>query len=84
MNCSVIFKIFMLYKGYTCLSMPTYNTYCSFIVAAVFYGNYFEVYAEIWDRCRHDPNILIVWYEDLIRVSKTSNIVINLKNEKIT
>lgn len=44
-----------------------------FINIAVAFGNHFDVYAEIWDKCREDPNILIVWYETLVRVSKPSN-----------
>ena len=33
------------------------------------YGNFFDLMAETWDKCRDDPNILIVWYEDLVLVS---------------
>ena len=28
----------------------------------------FDIYADFWDNHRDDPNILIVWFEDLKKV----------------
>ena len=33
------------------------------------FGNYFDQYAHMWDNYRDNPSVLIVFYENLVRVS---------------
>ena len=36
---------------------------------SVMWGSIFDWYADIWDNHRNNPNVLIVFYEDIIMVS---------------
>ena len=40
--------------------------YCLYLTAV--FSSLFDLYADVWDNYRDDPNVLIVWYEDLKQV----------------
>ena len=41
-----------------------------FLITVMYWGP-FGWYADVWDHHRNDPNVLIVFYEELIMVSTT-------------
>ena len=43
---------------------------CTFLFTVMYWGP-FGWYADVWDHHRNDPNVLIVFYEELIMVSTT-------------
>ena len=43
--------------------------FCLHLIFSAPFGSYFDVYTDMWDKQREDPNGLIVMYEELKRVS---------------
>ena len=46
------------------------------------YGNFFDACADYWDNHRDDPNILLIWYEDLKEVTLTFNSLLLIVSPK--
>ena len=45
------------------------------VIISVPFGRILDHYEDLWDNHRHDPNILIVYYEDLKEVKSERNIL---------
>lgn len=48
-----------------CLCQMDYTHIITSNFCQVIYGDLFDLYADTWDSARHDPNVCIIFYEDL-------------------